>query len=63
MDFESFAPNHISNFDNIPNYGNKIWHVVSTTHLIEDKREIKDFSKLLSASFFIRETLYEIRAW
>jgi hypothetical protein len=29
-------------------------------HITADKREIKDFPKLPSATFFIRETLYAI---
>jgi len=30
-------------------------------HITADKREIKDFPKLLSATSYIRKTLYEFR--
>ncbi|PIU61851.1 MAG: hypothetical protein COS84_10820, partial [Armatimonadetes bacterium CG07_land_8_20_14_0_80_40_9] len=35
----------------------------SSGHIIADKREIKDFPKLPSATSFIREPLYAISLW
>ena len=37
------------------------WVACVIRHITADKREIKDFPKLPSATSFIHETLYEIR--